>query len=94
MNSYLGLSHRPDGWSPTIVDTVASEGKGIAEVLAAAREYQRARSKIRTRAAEIWSMRLREMLRERLLDRIPAEEFLAAGREVAAHAARSLFDTE
>jgi hypothetical protein len=33
--------------------------------------------------AEIWSQRLREMLRERLLDRIPAEEFSAAGRDVA-----------
>ena len=39
LNSYLGLSHRPDGWSPKIVAPVASEGKGIAEVLDAAREY-------------------------------------------------------
>src|SRR5580698_3434570 len=39
LNSYLTLSHRPDGWSPPIVHTVANEGKGIAETLAAAREY-------------------------------------------------------
>lgn len=82
LKSYLGLSHRPDGWSPTIVDAVASEGKGIAEVLGAAREYH-TRGSSKARAAEIWSMRLREMLRERVLDRMPAEEFLAAGREVA-----------
>src|SRR5580658_3483105 len=30
LKSYLTLSHRPDGWSPTIVRTVASDGKGIA----------------------------------------------------------------
>ena len=82
LKSYLTLSHRADGWSPKIVQTVANEGKGIAEALEAAREYH-ARGSSRERAAEIWSMRLREMLRERLLERLPADEFLAAGREVA-----------
>ena len=72
LNSYLGLAHGPTG-GPEIVHTVASEGKGIEEALEAAREYQpRAR---RMHAAEIWSARLREMLRERLLDRLPAEDF-------------------
>lgn len=82
LKSYLSLSHRADGWSPLIVETVASEGKGTAETIAAAREYYgRGSSSMRT--AEIWSMRLREMLRERLLDRLPAEEFRKAGCEVA-----------
>jgi LAO/AO transport system kinase len=40
LNSYLGLSHRPDGWTPKIVHTVASDGTGIKEALEAAREYQ------------------------------------------------------
>jgi LAO/AO transport system kinase len=78
----LGLAHRPDGWTPLVVQTVASEGKGIAEVLAAAQQYH-ATGASRGRTAEIWSARLREMLRERLLDRMPAEDFVAAGREVA-----------
>ncbi len=82
LNSYLGLSHRPDGWTPKIVHTVASDGKGITEALQAAREYQ-AQNAGKLHTAEIWSQRLREMLRERLLDRIPEEEFLKAGREVA-----------
>ena len=82
LNNYLGLSHRPDGWTPKIVHTVASDGKGIGEALAAAREYQSA-SAAKSNRAEIWSERLREMLRERLFDRIPADEFLAAGRDVA-----------
>ncbi len=82
LNSYLGLSHRPDGWTPKIVHTVASDGKGIAEALAAAREYQSQNSG-KAHTAEIWSQRLREMLRERLLDRLPQEEFSKAGRDVA-----------
>jgi LAO/AO transport system kinase len=82
LNNYLGLSHRPDGWTPKIVHTEATEGKGIKEVLDAAREYQ-AQSVGKSHMAEIWSARLREMLRDRLLDRLPEEELLAAGRDVA-----------
>src|SRR5271168_4736927 len=82
LTNYLTLSHRPDGWSPPIVHAVATEGKGIVETLAAAREYH-ARGSGRQRAANIWAMRLREMLRERLLDRLPASEFAEGGREVA-----------
>ncbi len=82
LNSYLGLSHRPDGWTPRIVHTVASDGKGITEALAAAREYQ-SQNAGRAHTAEIWRQRLREMLRERLLERIPDEEFSKAGRDVA-----------
>ena len=78
----LTLAHRPDGWIPTIVPTIASEGTGVREALAAAEEY-RARGRDPGRAAHIWAGRLREMLRDRLLDRVPSEEFLARGREVA-----------
>ena len=84
LRSYLTLSHRPDGWSPKIVQSVANEGKGIAEILEAAREYH-SRGSARERAADIWGFRLREMLRERILDRLPPAEFAAAGREVADH---------
>jgi LAO/AO transport system kinase len=82
LRSYLSLSHREDGWTPEIVQTVASEDKGTAELLKAAREFH-ARGSNRARTAEIWSQRLREMLRERLLDRLPAEEFARGGREIA-----------
>jgi LAO/AO transport system kinase len=70
--------------APKIVKTVASEGRGIAEVVQAAREAARAKTD-GEHAARLWSLRLRDMLRERLLDRIPEAELLAAGREVAAH---------
>jgi LAO/AO transport system kinase len=79
--SYLGLSHRPDGWTPLILHAVANDGKGIVETIAAAREYH-SRGSSAARGAEIWAIRLREMLRERMLDRFPAADFEAAGREV------------
>jgi LAO/AO transport system kinase len=82
LNNYLGLSHRPDGWTPKIVHTVASDGQGIKEALEAARAYH-AQHAGKSHAAEIWSRRLREMLKDRLLDRLPEEELLAAGRDVA-----------
>jgi LAO/AO transport system kinase len=82
LNASLTLAHRPDGWIPTIVPAIASEGKGVAEALAAAAEFHE-RDKDPDRAAHIWAGRLREMLRDRLLDCVPAEEFLDRGREVA-----------
>jgi LAO/AO transport system kinase len=84
LTSYLSLSHRPDGWTPKIVYTVANDGKGITETLAAIREYHE-RGASPEHTAHVWSLRLREMLRERLLDRIPVSEFEAAGRAVAQH---------
>ena len=82
LKASLSLAHRPDGWTSKIVCTVASEGQGIAEALAAAYEYSR-RGADAERKARIWSGRLREMLREQLLERVPSEEFAAAGRDVA-----------
>jgi LAO/AO transport system kinase len=79
----LGLAHRPDRWIPPIVQTVASEGKGTLDLLAAVRAFQKSGLK-KERASRMWALRLREMLRERLLDKIPADEIDAAAREVAA----------
>jgi LAO/AO transport system kinase len=82
LKASLTLAHRPDGWVPAIVPAIASEGTGVREALAAAEEY-RARGRDPGRAAHIWAGRLREMLRDRLLDRVPSDEFLTRGREVA-----------
>jgi LAO/AO transport system kinase len=70
--------------APAVVRAVATEGRGIVEVLAAIREAH-TRAAGPERAAHMWSTRLREMLRDRLLDRFTEEQFAAAGREVAAH---------
>jgi LAO/AO transport system kinase len=82
LKASLNLAHRADGWIPKIVPTVASEGRGVADVLNAAREF-RQRATESGRKAQIWSGRLKEMLREQLLDRVPPEEFAIAGQEVA-----------
>ena len=82
LKASLTLAHRPDGWIPKVIAAVASEGRGIAEALAAAREF-RLRGTDGERQAQIWAARLREMFRERLLEAIPAEEFTAAGKAVA-----------
>jgi len=81
IQSSLDLAHGP---KPEIVETVALEGKGITEAIAAVRRYQ-ASAADPDRSAKIWATRLREMLRDRLLDRYPAEDFLTAGRDVAEH---------
>lgn len=63
-----------------IVRTVASEGQGIGAVMEAIQAVKQQKTR---NTAELWTPRLREMLRERLLDRIPAEEFAAAAEAVA-----------
>jgi LAO/AO transport system kinase len=78
------LSHRPDGWIPLVVRTIASDGKGVAEVLAAAREYE-ASGLNKRRRSEVWAGRLREMLRERLLERYDPTVFAQAAEAVLAH---------
>jgi LAO/AO transport system kinase len=58
--------------------TSAQEGKGVAEALAAARQCQKRPD------PALWAIRLREMLRERLLEQFPQEMFETAAQEVAA----------
>ncbi len=82
LKSAVALAHRPDGWMPSIVRTVAQEGQGIGELLEAARAYH-AGGFARRRALEIWQARLREMLRERLLETFDEREFQSAAADVA-----------
>jgi len=82
LEAHLGLAHRPDGWTPPIVRTVAPEGTGIDEMLAAVRGYLDGKGS-RSRGREMWVRRLREMLRERLLERLPEAELEAAAEAVA-----------
>jgi LAO/AO transport system kinase len=83
IKAFQSISTRPDGWTPPIVWTVASEAKNIPESLAAIRSYM-SRGGGKDRAVASWTMRLREMLRERLLDRFSDVDFDSAAREVAA----------
>jgi LAO/AO transport system kinase len=77
------LSTRADGWVPPIVHTVATDGQGIGQALAAVRSFlDFAGPKLREEAN--WNRRLREMLRDRLLDRFSGFDFETAAREIAA----------
>ncbi len=77
------LSTRHDGWVPPVVRTIATEGQGIVETLAAIRSFL-GRSGAKDRAVANWSQRLREMLRERLLEQFANIDFQAAAEQVAA----------
>src|SRR6267154_4906466 len=77
------LSTRKDGWVPPIVRTVASDGQGIAEALSAVRSFLE-RGGGKDRAVENWSMRLREMLRERVLERFADLNFQTAAQDIVA----------
>jgi len=77
------LSTRRDGWVPPVVHAVATEGRGIAEALAAVRSFL-ARGGSSDRAVANWGLRLREMLRERLLEQFQELDFQAAAQDVVA----------
>lgn len=67
------ISPRRDGWSPPIVKTVATEGKGITELDRAIASYQAFMAGSETgrqKRIESWRERLINMLREELLARV------------------------
>jgi len=70
LEALLSLAHRPDMWHPPIVQTVATENKGIEELSTAINEYYEFEitddsSKERRRSIARW--RLLELLQARLL---------------------------
>ncbi|MCU1285495.1 MAG: transport system ATPase [Acidobacteriales bacterium] len=71
------LAMREDKWNPSIVQTVATEGKGIPELAAAIEEYERYLDKQGLRLKKKisnWRERIVEMLRESLLQRLTREQ--------------------
>jgi LAO/AO transport system kinase len=82
IHSHLALATRPDGWMPPVVETVATEGSGIDGLIDALAAYRK-KHPGRAHSAGIWQGRLREMLRDRLLERLPAAELERAAVEVA-----------
>jgi len=71
------LAMRSDNWTPPIVRTVASEGKGTAELAATIVQYQQYLDKhglrLKKKIAN-WRERLVEMLRESLLESLVREQ--------------------
>jgi methylmalonyl-CoA epimerase len=62
---------------------VATEGQGTSETLAAIRSFL-GRADAQSRAVANWTLRLREMLRERLMEQFASVDFQAAADNVAA----------
>jgi LAO/AO transport system kinase len=90
--SMQSLATRKDGWSPPIIKTVASEGKGIehlAEAIASYEAYLERENLGLKRSVDNWRERLVEMLRDAMLER--ARQQLDNGRveqyaaEIAQH---------
>ena len=87
------LAIRSDRWTPPIVKTVATEGSGVAELMAAIASYEKFLEKenlAATKKAGNWRERLIEMLREAMLERVRREHLTEdeLGRfaaEIAAH---------
>lgn len=70
------LDTRHDGWTPPIVRTVASEGKGVAELAAAIAEYEgylQKENRALKKSVEHWQERLVEMLRDAMLEKARAQ---------------------
>ena len=70
------LAVRHDGWTPPIVKTVASEGKGVQELAAAIAEYEsylQRENRALKKSVENWQERLIEMLRDAMLERARAQ---------------------
>jgi LAO/AO transport system kinase len=70
------LAVRNDGWTPPIVKTVASEGKGVEELGAAVSEYEnflQTENRALKKSVENWQERLVEMLRDAMLEKARAQ---------------------
>lgn len=71
-----GLAGRKDAWTPPIVKTVASEGKGVAELAAAIANFEKflgEKELLLKKKISNWRERLVEMLRQSLLERLLRE---------------------
>jgi LAO/AO transport system kinase len=87
------LSIRKDAWTPPIVKTVASEGKGVAGLAAAIVNYEtflQNKDLLLKKKISNWRERIVEMLREELLQRLlsdslPEGELVRLAAEVAEH---------
>ena len=70
------LAVRKDGWTPPMVKTVASEGKGIEDLAATIAEYDKYLQKENRalgKRVENWRERLVEMLRDAMLEKARAQ---------------------
>jgi len=98
LEALLNLAHRPDMWNPPIVQTIATENKGIEELSAAIEKYVGYSSRadneaVIERKESMARWRLLELLRERLLgDLLRSDGVEERFNTVASAAARKEID--
>jgi GTPase len=93
IRSMQSLAIRSDKWTPPIVKTVATDGKGIPELAAAIVNYEQflqQKDLLLKKKISSWRERLIEMLRDGLLERLlnerlPEEEIARLAAEIAEH---------
>jgi LAO/AO transport system kinase len=89
----LSFAHRPDGWTPPIVKTIATEGQGIdllIQAIAGCQAHLLHSDLRRSRKRQAARQRLLALLQERLLgavieDALPGEQFERVVDQIAGH---------
>jgi LAO/AO transport system kinase len=93
IRSMQSLAIRADKWTPPIVKTVASEGKGVSDLAKTIAEYEnylQQKDLLLRKKITNWRERLVEMLRDSLLERLlnerlPEREIERLATEIAEH---------
>jgi LAO/AO transport system kinase len=93
IRSMQSLAIRSDKWTPPIIKTVATDGKGIPELAATIVNYEQflqQKDLLLKKKISSWRERLIEMLRDGLLERLlnerlPEEEIARLAAEIAEH---------
>ncbi len=69
LKTMLSLSQRQDGWKPSVVKTVATEGTGVPELAAALESFIKQLDREGKRV-ERWQQRLLDLIRQQALERV------------------------
>ena len=93
VRSMQSLAIRSDKWTPPIIKTVATEGKGISELAATIENYElylQKKDLLLKKKISSWRERLIEMLRDSLLERLlserlPEAEIARLAADIAEH---------
>ncbi|MBS1853637.1 MAG: methylmalonyl Co-A mutase-associated GTPase MeaB [Acidobacteria bacterium] len=92
IRSMQSLAPRSDGWTPPVVKTIASQGAGIAELAGAVEQYEeylRREDRLLQRKSQNWRLRLLEMLRDTVMERVQRQlsesELARYAEEIAQH---------
>lgn len=86
LQAMLSLAPRPDGWTPPVIRCVATEGRGATEALTACRAFHES-GLGQKRVVQNWSIRLREMYRDRVYSHLSPDKVEAAAQRIAAREA-------